>query len=71
MDAKGVEKTMVYKEGLYTLHQLSVNLRGGRKQMIYFFSKAKPKNGTPCDIPNGYKIGGKNKKTGLPYLSKK
>lgn len=62
---------MAYKEGPYTLHQKIVELRGGRKQAIYFFAKNKPKSGTPCDMPNGYKVGGKNSRTGLPYLSKK
>jgi len=60
---------MVYKEGEYTLHKKDVKLRGGRIQTIYFFSKAKPKSGTPCDKPAGYTVG-INKRTGLPYLKK-
>ena len=63
---------MVYKQGEYTLYKRDVVLRGGRPQTIYFFAKKeKPKSGTQCDMPNGYKVGGINKRTGLPYLSKK
>lgn len=64
---------MVYKEGEYTLYKKDVVLRGGRPQTIYYFCKAgnKPKSGTQCDLPAGYKVGGKNSRTGLPYLSKK
>jgi hypothetical protein len=60
---------MAYKQGEYTLHTMKVKLRGGKAQQIYFFSKGKPKSGTPCDKPNGYTVG-VNKKTGLPYLKK-
>ena len=60
---------MAYKEGEYTLHKKDVVLKGGRKQTIYFFSKRKPKSGTPCDKPDGYTVG-INKRTGLPYLKK-
>jgi len=61
---------MAYKYGEYTLHTRSVQLRGGKNQTIYFFAKAKPKSGTPCDLPNGYEVG-VNKRTGLPYLKRK
>jgi len=47
-----------------------VKLKGGRNQTIYFFSKKKPKSGTPCDKPNNMSVG-VNKRTGLPYLKKK
>ncbi|HLE47369.1 MAG TPA: hypothetical protein VI818_03655 [Candidatus Thermoplasmatota archaeon] len=56
------------KDG-YTLHSREVILKGGRPQVIYFFAKAKPKSGSPCDMPIGYKVG-KNPRTGLPYLKK-
>ena len=61
---------MAYEQDGYTLHSMDVNLRGGRLQTIYFFSKGKPKNGAPCDMPDG-KVVGVNKKTGLPYLKNK
>lgn len=61
---------MAYKHGDYTLHNMKVNLRGGREQTIYFFSKKKPKSGSPCDKPDN-KVVGVNKRTGLPYLKNK
>ena len=53
----------------WTLYCREVELKGGKKQMIYFFSKRKPKSGNPCEKPSGYKVG-VNKRTGLPYLKK-
>jgi hypothetical protein len=61
---------MVYTEDGFKLHKREVKLKGGRMQTIYFFAKRVPKSGTPTDMPKGYKVGGKNKKTGLPYLCK-
>jgi len=54
----------------WTLYTREVELKGGRIQRIYFFSKRSPKSGTPCDKPDGYTVG-VNKRTGLPYLKKK
>ncbi len=62
---------MVYEVDDYKLHTRVVELKGGRKQSIYFFAKKVPKSGEPCELPEGYVLGGKNKKTGLPYLKKK
>lgn len=56
------------KDG-YVLHKRDVTLKGGRRQTIFFFSKAKPKSGSPSEMPTGYKVG-VNKRTGLPYLKK-
>ena len=61
---------MAYVHDGWTLYTRDVELKGGRTQTIYFFSKRKPKSGTPCDLPSGYKVG-VNKRTGLPYLKKK
>ena len=57
------------KKGTYVLHTRSVDLKGGRKQTIYFFAKKgnKPASGTPCAMPSG-KMVGINDRTGLPYL---
>jgi len=49
---------------------MEVELKGGRMQTIYFFSKRTPKSGKPCDKPDNM-IVGVNKRTGLPYLKKK
>ena len=62
---------MTYTYEGWTLYKRDVKLRGGNMQTIYFFSKKKPKSGTPCDeLPRGYKVV-VNKRTGLPYLKKK
>ncbi len=56
-------------KGTYVLHTRDVELKGGRKQTIYFFSKKgnQPKSGHPTDLPNG-KVVGINSRTGLPFL---
>ena len=61
---------MAYEQDGYTLHTTEVKLKNGRMQTLYFFSKKKPKNGTPCDMPPN-KVVGVNKRTGLPYLKNK
>ena len=61
---------MVFKHDGYTLFSRNVVLRGGREQVIYFFSKKLPKSGEPCDKPDNMVVG-VNEKTGLPYLKKK
>ncbi len=64
-----VEKMTYTYEG-WTLYTRDVKLKGGRNQTIYFFSKNKPKSGSPCEKPANYSVG-VNKRTGLPYLKKK
>ena len=61
---------MVYTYEGWTLYCRDVELKGGRQQTIYFFSKKSPKSGTPCDKPDNMVVG-VNKRTGLPYLKKK
>ena len=62
---------MPYLHKGWTLYTRDVKLKKGPKVTIYFFSKRKPKSGRPCnEMPAGYKVG-ENKRTGLPYLSKK
>jgi hypothetical protein len=54
----------------WDLYARDVELKGGRKQTIYFFTKHgnKPKSGKPLDaVPPGKTVG-VNKKTDLPYL---
>lgn len=57
-------------KGNYVLHTRAVELKGGRKQTIYFFCKKgnKPASGKPCDMPDGKKVG-INQRTGLPFLA--
>jgi len=59
-------------KGTYVLHSRNVELKGGRRQTIYFFSKKgnTPASGDPCEMPTGKKVG-VNSRTGLPYLANK
>jgi len=61
---------MVFEYEGWSLYTRDVNLKGGRIQTIYFFSKRTPKSGTKCDKPENMTVG-VNKRTGLPYLKKK
>jgi len=62
---------MPYLHKGWTLYTREVKLKKGPKVTIYFFSKRKPKSGRMMnEMPIGYKVG-ENKRTGLPYLSKK
>ncbi len=60
---------MVYKYEGWTLYSRNVKLKGGKIQTIYFFSKRKPKSGTPCDMPDGFIVKRLNN-TGsvIPYI---
>ncbi len=63
------EITQEYTYGPYTLYTELVLLRNGKNQIIYFFSKRKPKSGTPTTLPDGYLVE-VSKRSGLPYLKK-
>lgn len=52
----------------YFLHSRNVTLRGGRKQMIFFFAREE-KEGVLDAVPHGYSVI-ENKKTGLPMLKR-
>lgn len=51
----------------YILHSKEVTLRGGRKQVIYFFARTEREGS--CDLPDGYEVM-ENSRTGLPMLRK-
>jgi hypothetical protein len=59
-----------YKYGNYTLYSKLVRLKNGKIQIIYFFSKGKPKSGTPTAFPYGFEVE-VSKKSGLPFLKKR
>lgn len=61
---------MAFVHNGYTLHAREIELKGGHKQVIYFFSQRNPKSGVPVELPPGYSLA-VNKRTGLPYLKKK
>ena len=54
----------------YTLYKKEIEIKSGKKRTVRFFSKAEPEEGEPIELPKGYKIK-ENKKTGVPYLTKK
>jgi hypothetical protein len=56
-------------KGDWTLYTRNVELNGGRKQTIYFFSRGSPKSGTPTELPTGFKVM-EAPTTGLPILKK-
>lgn len=58
-----------YNYGDYTLYSKEVRLKNGKIQIIYFFSKKKPKSGTPTLLPVEFEVE-KSKRSGLPYLKK-
>ncbi len=53
----------------YFLHSKNVTLRGGRKQMIFFFARDE-RPGALDAVPEGMMVV-ENKKTGLPMLKRK
>jgi hypothetical protein len=64
-----VENPKEYRYGLYTLYTELVQLRNGKNQVIYFFSKHKPKSGNPTTLPTGFHVE-VSERSGLPYLKK-
>ncbi len=54
----------------YNLFEREITTKNGTKRRIKFFSKKKPENAKPINLPKGY-IVKENKKTKVPYLKKK
>ncbi len=54
----------------YFLHSKEVNLRGGRKQTIYYFAKEVDEANALDDLPADRQVV-ENERTGLPMLKKK
>lgn len=52
----------------YYLHSKEVTLRGGRKQVIYFFARD-VRDGSLDAVPAGYMVV-ENSRTGLPMLKR-
>ena len=53
----------------YYLHSKDVELKGGRKQTIFYFGGEAKSNALDA-LPSGYEVT-ENKRTGLPMLRKK
>ena len=58
---------MTYKFENWGLYKANVDLTDGKTRTLYFFTKWKPSDGIPCDLPEGYRVL-VNERTGLPYL---
>ena len=56
-------------KGTWNLYTRDVNLNGGRRQTIFFFSRGAPASGRPCELPTGYKVM-ITQRTGMPVLKK-
>lgn len=70
---KGGEAQMAFtfknsKGVSYYLHFKDVNLRGGKKQRIYFFARD-VRSGSLDQVPSGYKVM-ETQRTGMPVLKK-
>lgn len=57
-----------YQHNGYTLYAREMATRTG-KHTLFFFSKGKPRSGSPTILPKGYDVEA-NGRTGLPYLKK-
>lgn len=54
----------------YTLYEKETVTKKGNKRKVRFFSKEKPDEGKPINLPEGYEVK-RNKRTNVPYLRKK
>jgi hypothetical protein len=63
------ERVAEYQYGIYTLYSKLVQLKNGKKQVIYFFSKRDTKSGAPSIFPEGFSVE-VSTRSGLPYLKK-
>jgi hypothetical protein len=54
----------------YFLHSKEVTLKGGRKQVIYYFARAEDTNFSLDAVPADRQVS-ENPRTGLPLLKKK
>lgn len=64
------EESKEFTYGIYTLYSELVRLKNGKTQLIYFFSRHRPKSGTPTAFPDGFEVE-VSKRSGLPYLKKR
>jgi len=67
---KKQKEIKTYRYGDYTLYRKEIKVGPGKKRTIHFFSRTKPEDGRPVDLPKGYEVK-VNKKTGVPYIRKK
>lgn len=59
-----------YRYKGYTLYRKEIKLGSDKKRTIRFFSKEKPDDGKPVQLPDSYEVK-VNRKTGVPYIRRK
>lgn len=59
-----------YRHRGYTLYRKEIKLGPDKNRTINFFSKEKPDDGKPVQLPDGYEVN-VNRKTGVPYIKRK
>jgi hypothetical protein len=64
------EKKKGYIHGEYSLYKKEMKLGSDKKRTIHFFSKDKPDDSQPVNLPDGYEVK-VNRITGVPYISRK
>jgi hypothetical protein len=67
-DQRKSKKFYQYKG--YILYQKEIDLGNNIKRVIHFFSKDKPDDSVPSNLPKNYEVK-INKNTGVPYIRKK
>ena len=60
---------MTYRFRNWKLYKTNIDMNNDIGRTLYFFSRWRPKQGIPCDLPEGYLVI-LNERTGLPYLQK-
>jgi hypothetical protein len=61
---------MGYKIGKWYLYKAQIDITFENNRVIHFFSRWRPRKGTPSDLPEEYKVL-LNERTHLPYLKRK
>lgn len=61
------EPPMPFQYGDYTLYEREVKLKSGKKQIIHFFARGKPRHGRPVPMPEGFEVT-ENPRNHLPIL---
>ncbi len=62
------EEVSGFRYGEYILFEKEINIGSNKKRIVRFFSKQKPNDSKPINLPEGYIV--KENKNGIPYLKK-
>jgi Holliday junction resolvasome RuvABC DNA-binding subunit len=64
------KETEGYSKNDYILYEKEITTKSGNHRIVRFFSRGKPDDAHPIEIPEGFEVI-ENKKTGVPYLRRK